>query len=221
MKGLLQSYGATVRSVHPFTCGYEGVLLFSNYEGRYEDSLQLYRQYFVAAQFLGADKLILHGMQNFGSSDGVLERYSKRYRSLYRIGQEYGVTVAQENVTRFFSESPSFIRSLRQLLGEECAFCFDVKQSVRSQVDCYEMIEAMGDRLVHVHLSDNRPGETCLVPGQGTMDLAHLLETLHQNHFDGSVILEVYRSSFHQIGELSEGAHCLSEWIDRCIDLNF
>ena len=34
LKSLLDEYGASVKSIHPFTSGFEGMLLFSNYETR-------------------------------------------------------------------------------------------------------------------------------------------------------------------------------------------
>lgn len=213
LQGLLLAYGGTVRSIHPFTCGYEGVLLFSNYESRFEDSLEFYAQYCEAARFLGAKLLILHGMQSQFHNEEIEQRYFARYQALYKMAQSYGITVAQENVTKFFSESPDFIRRMRQATRDECAFCFDVKQAVRSHVDCYDMIDAMGERLVHVHLSDNRPGETCLLPGAGTMDFPRLLRAIRSHGFDENVMIEVYRNNFQTTAELGQCRLWLSDWI--------
>lgn len=213
LKEKLREHGATVRSVHPFTGGFEGILLFSDYETRFADSLEFYRQYCKAAQFLGAKHLILHGMQRQYYSEKNEERYFERYRALYRMAQEYGITVAQENVTRFFSEEPSFILRMKEALGEECAFCFDVKQAVRSQVEPMEMLRAMGEKLCHIHLSDNRPGETCLLPGQGTADLQSLFLEAQKFVFDGSVILEVYRTNFKEVEELRSATKKIEEWL--------
>lgn len=215
LRALLEQYGGTVRSVHPFTCGYEGVLLFSNYETRFEDSLEFYGQYCEAARFLGAKLLILHGMQSQFHNEALEERYFDRYHVLSQMARSYGVTVAQENVTRFFSEDPGFIRRMREALGKDCAFCFDVKQAVRSDVDCIDMVDAMGDRLVHVHLNDNRPGDTCLLPGQGTANLPGLLEKIRGNGFDGSVMIEVYRTNFQTLEELGECRKLVTGWLEK------
>lgn len=202
MQSLLAAHDASVCSVHPFTSGYEGILLFSNYEPRFVDSLQFYRHYFRAAQQLGARYLILHGMLSQFRSVESEKRYFERYRALYRLGQEYDVTVAQENVTRFFAEEPAFILRMREALGDECAFCFDVKQAVRSEVDWREMLDAMGEKLVHVHLNDNAPGQTCLVPGEGTMDFPAFFAHLTKLGYDGDVMIEVYRSNFEECSAL-------------------
>ena len=213
LQEMLDAYGGRVRSVHPFTCGYEGVMLFSNYETRFHDSLRFYRRYCQAARTLGAQLLILHGLQSRFHSAEAEERYFSRYRELYRMGQEYGVTVAQENVTQYCSEDPGFIRRMRSASGEECGFCFDVKQAIRSHVDCCQMLDAMGDRLLHVHLNDNRPGKSCLLPGSGTMDFPKLLQTLERSGYGGDVIIEVYRGDFQSTEELVQSREKVEKWL--------
>ena len=213
MKELLDFYGGRVKSVHPFTCGYEGVLLFSNYETRFHDSLRYYGKYCRAAQTLGAQLLILHGMFSKFRNEETETRYFDRYTELYKMGQSYGVTVAQENVTQYFGEDPAFIRRMRTATNGECGFCFDVKQAVRSDVDCYEMLSAMGDKLRHVHLNDNRPEKSCLLPGQGTMDLAKLLRTLQNSGYDEDIIIEVYRGDFQTVEELNRSRDLVEKWI--------
>lgn len=216
LSAMLEEKDASVRSIHPFTSGYEGVMLFSNYETRFEDSLDFYRQYCRAAKQIGAEFLILHGMQVHHRTPENEKRYFHRYRELYRMAkEEYGITVAQENVTKFFSEEPGFIARLRDAVGNDCAFCFDLKQAVRTNVDCYEMLEAMGDKLVHIHLNDNKPGETCLLPGQGNADLAKVLQTAKKHGFDGSVIVEVYRTNFKTMGELKDSAEMVAKLIEN------
>ena len=213
MKEMLDAYGGRVKSVHPYTCGYEGVMIFSNYETRFYDSLRYYAKYCQAAQTLGANLLILHGMLSKFRSEEAEERYFARYRELYRMGQEYGVAVAQENVTQYFSEDPGFIGRMRQATGDVCSFCFDVKQAVRSNVDCYEMLDAMGDRLLHVHLNDNRPGKSCLLPGQGTMDMPKLLQTLRNSGYDQDIIIEVYRGDFETVADLNRSRDQVKQWL--------
>ena len=213
LQTMLDAYGGRVKSVHPFTCGYEGVMLFSAYETRFADSLRFYARYCQAAKTLGAELLILHGMLSKFRSEETEKRYFARYRELYRMGQEYGVTVAQENVTQYCSEDPGFIRRMREATADVCGFCFDVKQAIRSDVDCYEMLDAMGDRLLHVHLNDNRPGKSCLLPGKGTMDLPKLVQTLRNSGYDQDVIIEVYRSDFETVEDLNRSRAQVEKWL--------
>ena len=58
---MLEQKGAVLKSIHPFTSGFESYLLFSNYERRFEDGIKFYNRYFETAARLGAKILVLHG----------------------------------------------------------------------------------------------------------------------------------------------------------------
>lgn len=199
-------------SVHPFTSGFETMLLFSSYRRRFEDTLEFYRNFFDAANQLGAKIMVLHGERDPVRSTITEEEYFDRYAELFRLGRQNGIIVAQENVNRFRSESPSFISRMRKSLGTECAFVFDVKQAVRAGKDPYEMLSAMGERLVHVHVNDNTPQEDCLLPGCGEMDYQRLREALRALSYDGCVILEVYRKNFKAFSEIVQSRRCLERF---------
>ena len=156
------------------------------------------------ARRLGAEILVIHGDRSFEKSGLNDREYYDRFGILSRIAREYGVTLAQENVNAFRSQDCGFIRNMREYLKEDASFVLDVKQAVRSGRDPYEMCEAMGKNLVHIHINDNRPGRDCLLPGRGEMDYARLLSILRENHYRGDFIIEVYRKDFAQISELAD-----------------
>lgn len=52
---------AVLKSLHPFTSGYEPYLIFTDYKRRFRDSLDFYKRYFETAQYIGAGILVLHG----------------------------------------------------------------------------------------------------------------------------------------------------------------
>lgn len=201
LRKMADDSGSTVKSVHPFTSGYENFLLFSDYKRRFEDGLKFYRRYFRACNLLGADILVLHGRRSDKKSISD-EEFFERYLRLFELGGEYGVTVAQENVNLYCSNSSGFIRKMRRTCGERCAFVFDVKQAVRGGTDPFELCAAMGERLCHVHINDNSKTSDCLLPGSGTMDYAGLLGLLKRFGFDGCLMIEVYRKSFGSLDEL-------------------
>ena len=58
-----------------------------------------------------------------------------------------------------------------------------------------QLVEAMGERLVHVHLSDHTETESCLLPGEGSFDLIEFKRALCGVGYTGDVITEVYRPS--------------------------
>ena len=118
---------------------------------------------------------------------------------MYELGQQFGITVAQENVNGFRSANPAFIRRMREQLQNRCAFVFDVKQAVRAGFDPYDMCDAMGKNLIHVHIYDNAPPQDCL----------------QQQDYHGSFIIEVYRRNFEQLEELNSSAMYLNEKLSK------
>jgi sugar phosphate isomerase/epimerase len=62
-----------------------------------------------------------------------------------------------------------------------------------SRSDALDMLEAMGDRLRHLHVADGSgvPRDEHLIPGRGTQPCAEVLERVADRGFDGHVIVEV------------------------------
>ncbi|MDP4120942.1 MAG: sugar phosphate isomerase/epimerase [Bacillota bacterium] len=191
-----------IKSIHPFTSGYEPYLIFTDYERRVQDTLDFYKRYYETAQFLGADILILHGDRKtaeIGISD---EEYFENFLRLSEIGDKYGVTLAQENVNLFRAQHPDFIIKMKSYLKERAKFVLDIKQSVRSGNDPYKVCEAMGSGLVHIHINDNTITHDCLLPKQGSMDFQRLFDQLERQNYNGDMILEVYKYNYNAVDEL-------------------
>ena len=181
------------------------MLLFSNYGTRTQDRMEFYQQYFRAANELGAEKIITAFHRQPAPFLLPEENRDRLFCIVFpvgTIGKADGVTVVQENVNGFLSQNPDFVQTMRQELGEDASFVFDIKQAVRAGVDPYEMCRAMGDRIVHIHLNDNDDHRDCLVPWQGTMDYSHLFGQLFDQGFSQVSILEVYRTNFESLEEL-------------------
>lgn len=204
-KKMLGNYGATVSAVHPFTSGFENLLIFSDYLRRFNDGQELYKKYFETAAELGASIVVLHG-QKKNSKTLDEQKYFERYAKLYELGQQNGVFLAQENVNLFRSESPDFIKRMHTALGQNCAFVLDIKQSFRAGNNPFTMAEAMGDRLLHVHINDRNEKDDCLLPGRGSVDYRKFFQTLNTQNYGGDFIIEVYRKNFDLLSELVESA---------------
>jgi len=156
---------------------------------------------------------VLHGQRDYANAGISEETYFERYATLYALGQCYGVTVAQENVNKFRSESPGFLRRMRAYLGDTCAFVIDLKQAVRAGQDPFAVCEAMGERIVHVHINDNAPGYDCLLPGRGTVDFQRFREMLLGFHYQGDLMIEVYRKNFSALSELQEARDVVQQLV--------
>lgn len=192
--------GTRILSVHPFTSGLEPLLFFSDYRRRFADGISFYQRYFHAANLLGAKIFVFHGdRRNSHHSRG---RYFERFGELCEAGRRMGITVAQENVPRCAGYCPDFFTDMRAALPG-ARFVLDIKQCVRAGFTPGEMADAMGERLVHLHVSDHGARGDCLPLGQGELDLAALLRKVRGYGFDGGVMLELYRDSYGEYGELN------------------
>ena len=194
-------HGIRILSLHPFISGLEPLLFFSDYERRLYDGIELYKNYFHAANLLGADILVFHGDRK--ESRRPIGFYAERFARLIEAGRAMGITVAHENVARCVGCAPGFFRALRGQLPQ-AKFVLDVKQCIRAGCSTEDMLEAMGDGVIHLHLSDHAPGRDCLPLGEGTMDLAALLKQMQAAGFDGNVVLELYRDNYGTYSQLAD-----------------
>lgn len=199
---LLKRFDMTCRSLHPYTCEMEPMMLFSNYPRRVEDYLEYCRYYFTAMQQLGATVFVLHGSKTPGTTINT-ELYFERYRRLAELGKSYGIVVAQENVARCTSASLAFLQKMKEALGKDVCFVLDVKQAVRARENPLFMLRALGERVIHVHISDHGEYGDCLPIGKGHFRVNTFLEELAKCSPDCSVILELYRSGFSNVQELA------------------
>lgn len=209
LKEKADAIGISIRSFHSYTSCFEPYMLFSQYERRFEDGLNVFAPIFEAASVAGADYVILHGDRDPGTLPA--EESIARFEKLYDLGQEYGVTLLQENVVRFRACSPDFVRQMRAQLGDKAQFTLDFKQCRRTGISVLEMIDAMSGAIRHVHISDATADKDCLMPGVGTEDLRTPLKILKDSGFDGAVIIELYRHNFDKIDELSSGTAFLRQ----------
>ncbi|MBQ3259265.1 MAG: sugar phosphate isomerase/epimerase [Clostridia bacterium] len=209
MRRRLDAHGATAHAIHPHTSFMEPHFLFSIYERRADEMLDNYKRNFEAAVRLGARYVVLHGDR--AESQLTVEQSLERYERLYDLGATFGVRVAQENVVRFRAQSLEYIRALRENLGEKAAFVLDVKQTVRCSYTVEQVAEAMGDAIVHVHVSDHTAEQDCLLPGAGTFDFGRLRDVLKARNYHGAVLMELYRHSFPDAAALQTAAAYLED----------
>ena len=130
--------------------------------------------------------------QRFVRKESLLSKLSILKRIVEKAA-EYQVTVCIENLSEEASDmEPAFreIPSLRMTLdlGHGELLC----EKNRS----LGFIEKHSDRIKHVHLHDNRGGNSHtddlhLPPGEGVIDFKELFEALRRIHYDHTVTLEL------------------------------
>ena len=200
IKAIVSQNATNVVSLHPFSSAFEPFMLFSDYQRRFDDGLEFYRNYFDAANELGAKILVLHGDRADRKPND--ERYFERYLKLYRAGKAEGVTVAQENVWYCKSRDTEFLKRMKDTLGSEVSFVLDLKQARRAGIDYKEYIKAMGSSIVHLHINDHDEKSDCLLPLFGITDYNEVYSELKNSGFKGESIIEVYRENYggyHQL----------------------
>lgn len=202
IKSIIRGSGFEVISVHPYTSAVETMSLFGDYKRRYSDIMDTYKRYFEIMNELGAGVFVLHGALK--SAVCPKETYFERYSALHELGKSFGVTVAQENVSYCKSGSLDFLRDMKKQLGSECGFVLDVKQAIRSGSDPFEILEALGNSIVHCHMSDNTEKRDCVPVGKGRLDFKGFAELLKKSGYKGNIVLELYSSGFESLGELKE-----------------
>lgn len=208
---VLKRFDMKCTSVHPFTCELEELMFFSDYERRMNDALEYHKQYFEFMNIVGADVFVFHG----GKAMRSRELYCERYSRLYRLGKEFGVTVAVENVSRCQSRSSAFIRDIASMLGDEFAFVLDTKQALRAGETPFAFLNAAGKKTAVVHISDSGELGDCLAIGKGNFRFKEFFEKLNSYNPDANIILELYRNGFSGIGELVSGYNRLNRMTEQ------
>lgn len=97
----------------------ESSCIFTDYQRRFDDFISIYDKTCHAAAVLGAEYVVIHGAVAHPKIPIPDERYFDRFNKLIEIGKREGVTVCQENVNRFKSESIDFCKKMRAALGDD------------------------------------------------------------------------------------------------------
>lgn len=196
------AHGIRVPSVHPFFSFAEPYLLFSEYERRFWDTVELYKKYFEAANTLGAKILVLHGGKE--SNTVHEELYFERFAKLLEVGKEFGVTTAQENVVHYRSQSPDFLMRMRTFIGDDLKVVLDIKQALRAGYSPFAFIELLKNTIAHIHISDSNSQYDCIPPGEGHFDFGRLFAEMDALGYNGDHIIELYRHSFESDAQITE-----------------
>lgn len=196
-------------SFHPFSSPMESVYLFSEYDRRIAEMMEMYREFFGTIRRLGAKYFVLHGA--ILSSNCPTEHYIRQFRLLSEAADEFGVTVAQENVSYCLSGRLEFLKMMKRELGERAKFVLDLKQCRRSNENPFDYIHALGSSIVHLHISDGSGDRDCLPVGEGSFDFRRLMQEMSAVGYDGAYMIELYRRNYDTFARLRESADRLSD----------
>jgi sugar phosphate isomerase/epimerase len=92
---------------------------------------------------------------------------------------------------RFCHDARRATELVRRLDPQRVGIVYDVSHVVSARDNVRDYLDALGDRVVHVHLRDAVPGNIHLSIGNGDVDFADLLQGLAQKGFTGHYALEL------------------------------
>ncbi len=145
----------------------------------------------AAAETVGAKTVVVHPPFRWQRD------YARTFvEGLQRMQQETDVVFAVENMFPWRARNREVTAYLPHwdLLELDCpATTLDLSHTAVSGSDALETLEALGDRLAHVHLADGFGSnkDEHLVPGRGRQPCAEVLERLARRGFTQSVVLEI------------------------------
>jgi sugar phosphate isomerase/epimerase len=206
IKAQADGANAGIVSMHPCSSEYEGASFFGRYPRRFNDALDTYKRIFEMCATAGAGFLAFHGARTYYNIEQAV--YFERFDRIAKAAGAFGVVLCQENVSRFFSGGVGFISEMRRQLPD-AKFLLDIKQAVRAGIDPFEMLDAMGDALVHIHASDHNAQRDCMAPGCGSFDFEKLARRLFENGYAGDIIVELYRRDFKDEDQLAQSKRVL------------
>ncbi len=213
MKNIKDKHNINVPSIHPYTCAAEPLMLFTDYERRFNDALEYHKYYFEYMNKLGAKIFVLHG--NKPQNPYPEEKYFERYASLQKLANSFGITIAQENVSRCCSGQLQFLINMKKQLGDTAKFVLDTKQAHRVGGDPLEFLKALGSSIIHVHYSDYSKNGDCLPFGFGDYDNDSFFKELMNIGYNGCIMIELYRSGFTDMNSLCENYEKLQSYLNK------
>lgn len=206
-----EKYDINIISVHPFSSGIESLMLFSDYERRFIDTLPLYENFFRASKKLGAKYFVIHGSRNMKNI--TLEEYCRRYKVLIDMGASYGITVCHENVVDHRCQSPEYMKAMRCILGDDFKIVLDIKQAALAKYTPYDFLNELSDSIVHIHISDRTEEKRCVTPLKGDFDFEAFFKALKDISYNGKCIIELYNWSYDSREDIVEAYEKLNQII--------
>lgn len=207
-KRYVNDYNLNLVSIHTTASLADGYNYFSDYYRRFEESVEVFKKYIMLANELNSEFIVMHGMKKtMRASDEV---YFERFGKLTEIAKQNGVSLLQENVNTFRSDSPDYIDKMKKAVGKDFGMTLDIKQCRRAGYSPYEFIEKHHDIIKHIHISDyNDKGSfnersDCITPLKGKFDFKKFFTVMKENGYEGDYIIELYKHSYTDENEIKK-----------------
>lgn len=178
-------------SVHAKSQHFEGDLIGLSKRQR-DDAFRSLEGLLSAGEALGAHLYVYHGPARVRrSSVPNFARWQEGIGLATERACAHGIRLCFETVCWCYLTEPALVREFLRL-WPEMGFVLDVKQVLEMGQSPVAFVEAMGERLMHVHILDFDDSGRAVLPGLGAHDFRELARALSANGYDGDIILEPY-----------------------------
>jgi sugar phosphate isomerase/epimerase len=147
-----------------------------------------------------------------------LDAQAEYLRRLIRLCGDHGVVVNLHNHTY---EVENQLHDLKGTLARipDVKLGPDLNWLIRGGVDPVKFIHEYGDRIVFLHLRDQKAdGTWSEAMGEGSTDYAAIGKALHEIHFAGTAVIELaHESSFHPTRPLRESLRISREFVRKTL----
>ena len=199
-------HGLTVSGYHLFHALHP---LFSDYQRRTDEAIDLVRRTAERASKHGVPTLVWHGATKAeGSAPDGWTRFVAMTERLAGICASAGITLAIENVSWCILSQVRDVIKLNEALktmphARSVGFTFDSFQALESGANPFMMLAAMDGRLANVHLSDaSAHGLRHLLPGQGEIPWSALIKAIATTGFAGPMNIEAALRSAEDVDQV-------------------
>lgn len=200
-----------VHSMHAVTMNYE-TELFNSFDRAYNDALKSFAGVLNIGKMLGARFYTMHGrarIKKGGDYDNFVKN-GKRLEELSDFARNYDIQICLENVAWSLCNRPEFYREIVKH-APSIGATLDVKQARISGYDYRDYLNAMGERIKTVHLSDVDENGKIRLPGVGIFDFEELFKRLKDVGFNGDMIIEVYKNDYGAESEITQSLNYLND----------
>jgi len=128
------------------------------------------------------------------------------FDNLEKLTEEFGIKIAIHNHGPGadydgVQDTLDAVKGRCPLIGA----CVDTGHAIRSGEKPHAVIEALGDRVISLHLKDWITGGEEQILGKGDMDLVAVAKALKAINFDGPIVMEYEESPDNPVPDMKEG----------------
>lgn len=180
----------SVTSIHSTSQHFEAGILGQSARQR-GDAFGMMDSFLRAGKAMGAGVYVYHGPACLRGATPRIDAWHDGIAQAIEMASAYGIDLSWETVSWCHLNAPERVRDFRKA-WPGLHFVLDVKQVQELGQGLLAYVDAMGEKLRHVHILDRDADGRLVLPGKGVHDFKDFARALRANGYQGDVILEPY-----------------------------